>query len=261
MAGLPFFLEPLPFTVASASAGPANRPASHLAEFKYAGMVWQSNAASEHIVTIDFGAAVTFDHVCLLNTNAQADTRMWIGCGTSAAQASGGSPAFSTAPALLIDPAQTGRSFWHGYRTFAPQTFRYLALRTDSHSGVFEASILAVGRRISPASYYESEWEAGPEDLGNFALSRNGVADQASGSVLRRLGFTLARLTEAEHDLTIQPLLQRLGRSGSVLCCFDPEETVYRQGRTYFGTMADQGRALKRGFNRFEKRFEIISII
>ena len=261
MAGIPFFLEPRPFTVTSASAGPAERPASHLAEFKYAGMVWQSNAASEHIVVVDFGAAVTIDHVSLLNTNAQADTRMWIGMGTSAAEASGGSPAFSTAPAPLITPAVTGRDRYHGFLSFAPQTYRYMALRTDTHSGVFEASILAAGQRIGPSKYYEPEWETGPEDLGTLAYGRNGVPEIADGATLRRLGFTTAWMTEAEHETIFQPLLQRLGRRGSVLCCFDPEATIYRQGRTYFGTMADQGRPRKIGFNRFEKRFEIVSII
>lgn len=261
MAGIPFFLEPRPFTVVSASAGPSNRPASHLAEFDYAGMVWNSNAASEHIVVIDFGAAVTVDHVSLLNTNAQAGTRMWVGFGTSAAQASGGSPAFSTSPAVLINPAVTGRDLYHGFLSFTAQTYRYMSLRTDTHSGTFEASILAAGQRVTPARYYETEWEAGPEDQSNFARGRNGVPEVARGVNLNRLGFTMAWMTEAEHEQTFAPLQRRLGRTNPCLLCFDPDATVYRQGRTYFGTMADVGRPRKVGFNRFEKRFEIASII
>lgn len=258
MAEKPFFVEPRPFTVLNASAGPADRPASHLAEFKYVGMVWQSTAAP--FVTMDFGSAVTVDHVSLLNTNAQPGTQIYVAFGTSEAQAIGGSPAFAVSD-TLISPAVTGRDRYHGFLSFAPQTYRYMVMSILSHTGTFEASILAAGQRISPASYYEPEWEAGAEDLGTLAYGRNTVPEIADGATLRRIGFTLGWMTEAEHDLTFQPLLQRLGRRGSVLCCFDPAATVYRQGRTYFGTMADQSRFRKAGFNRFEKRFEIVSII
>lgn len=261
MAGIPFFVEPLPFTVINGSSGPSDRPASHLAEFKYAGMVWRSNAGSFHTVTLDFGAPVTIDHVSLLNTNAQPGTQWFINAGATQANAEGGSPSFATGDAPLISPAVTGRDRYHGFRSFSAQTYRYWVVGMLSHTGTFEASILAAGRRISTASYYEPEWEAGPEDLGTLAYSRNGVPEIADGATLRRLGFNLQWVTEAETESLLLPMLGRLGRRGSVLCCFDPDATVYRQGRTYFGTLADQGRMRKIGFNRFEKRFEIVSII
>ena len=261
MAGIPFFLEPRPFTVLSATSGPANRPASHLAEFDYAGMLWESDATTFHQVDIDFGAAVAIDHASLLSTNAQAGTEIIVTAGPSSADAGGATPTWTSGWQTLISPAVTGRDRYNGFVSFTAQTYRYWSVRIRNHSGVFSASILAMGQRITPTRYYETEWEAGPEDLSNFARGRNGVPEVARGVNLNRLGFTMAWMTEAEHEQTFAPLMRRLGRTNPCLLCFDPDATVYRQGRTYFGTMADVGRPRKVGFNRFEKRFEIASII
>lgn len=262
MAEPPFFVEPLPFTVVSASSGPANRPASHLAEFSFVGMVWQSNAATEHYLELDFGKPVTIDQVSLLNTNAQLGTRWYIAMGTSTVQASSGSAPFTTFPAEpVINPPSSGRDYYHGLLTFTPQTYRYMTIRVIDHSGTFEASMLVAGKRVTPQKYYEPEWESGPEDLGNLAFGRNGIPDISTGVVLRRIGFTLAWMTEQEHELTFSPMLRRLGRRNPVLLCFDPSLSLYRQDRTYFGTMPDQSRTRKLGQNRFEKRFEIASVI
>lgn len=261
MAGIPFFVEPFAFTIDSATTGPTDRPASHLADFYYIGMVWQSNATTTHQVTVDLGSARSFNHISLLGTNAQAGTRIRVSAGATAANAAGATPTYDSGFSTLISPAVTGRDSYNGFLSIAAQTFRYVSIRIDTHSGVFEAAKLVIGTRIAPTNYYETDWEAGPEDLGALSLTRSGVPEVITGRVLRRLGFKLAWLSEAEHDATIQPMLRRLGRRNPVLLCFDPDATVYRQERTYFGFLTDVSRARKLSFNRFEKSFEILSLI
>ncbi|MDO6575460.1 hypothetical protein, partial [Staphylococcus pasteuri_A] len=40
---------------------------------------------------------------------------------------------------------------------------------------------------------------------------------------------------EAEWEGQFRPMIEKVGTSQPVYCCFDPEATTYRQNRTYFG--------------------------
>lgn len=261
MAGKPFFVKPLPFTVAATGNERAGNLASHLAAFKFPGMTWRSNGNTGLTVDVDLGAAVTVDYVALLATNAQAGTTIQILMGASLANVQGGSPTFDSGILTLISPAVTGRDTYHSHYEFGTaQTYRYLRIKIASHTGDFEASTLVIGKKVQSSRYYEPEWENGPLDLSEIGDNRNGIASEAPGLVMRQISFTLGWLNEAEWETLFQPLLQALGKTEPVLLSFDPDATTYRQNRTYFGRLAES-RGRKRNYNRFEKAFDLKSFI
>ena len=117
------------------------------------------------------------------------------------------------------------------------------------------------GKKISPARYYEPEWEAGAADQSSVAIGRNGVPDIARGLNMRLVNFTLSWMSEAEWETSISPLAQAVGKTDPVFCCFDPAATTYRQNRTYFGRFTDNLRGTKKNYDRFERQFELLSMI
>jgi hypothetical protein len=261
MAGKPFFVRPLPFTINLAGNERAANPAAHLAEFQFPAMTWRTDGTLGSFVVIDLGSATTVDFVALLATNAGSSTTMRVSMDNNAATVGGGSAAYIQGAALINDPATSGRATYHGfYPLTSAQTYRYMAVFIESFSGDFEASTLVVGRKVTSAKYYETQWEAGPLDLSTVTENRNGIPDIAGGMMMRQLSFNLGWMTEAEFETSISPLLLACGKTEPVYCCFDPEPTTYRQNRTYFGRLSES-RTVKQGFNRFQREFTIRSFI
>lgn len=256
MAGIPFFVRPLPFAVSSVGNERSDRPASNLGEFQYTGMVWRSNGAASLTFRATLSAATTCDFVGLLNTNAITATDWQV-----VARNAGATIVFDSGVIDLISPAVTGRDFYQGHCEFPAASVLTVDITITSHTGDFEAAFLVIGKKVSGARYYETQWESGPEDLSSITISRNGVPEIAAGSMLRSKAFTLGWISEAEYEGQFQPLMQTLGKTSPVYLCFDPEPTTYRQARTYFGYMRDTRRFKKAGFNRFEKSFELLSKI
>ncbi len=263
MAGVPFFVRPLPFTVLASGNALGGNPALHLAEFQYVGMTWRSNGTSPALtVDIDFGSAQTIDFVGVLAANALPGTTFRIAMGASLANVQGATPTYDSTALTFIAPAVTGRALYNSHFELpAAQTYRYMRVTIAGHTGDFEAAFLVAGQKVQPARYYEPEWEVGPADLGTISLNRNSVPDIARGTILRNKSFTLGWLTEAEHETKFAPLAQAVGKIEPVFVCFDPEATTYRQGRTYFGRFTDNLRTRKRNYNRHERSFELLSMI
>ena len=86
----PFFVRPLPFTIQSESSELAAKPADHLAEIDTPGMVWSSDSETAPYVVIDLGAAVDYDFISVISSNASRFTSMRIrGANSTGALTSG----------------------------------------------------------------------------------------------------------------------------------------------------------------------------
>jgi hypothetical protein len=264
MADTPFFVEPLAFSVVSTNNELSTNPALHLGEFMFGGMVWRTTSitAGNAVVTVDLGALRDIDFVAVLGANAQAGTTIRVDMDNTNTTLGGGSPTYTSGVQTFISPAVSGLDAYNSHLELgSTQTRRYVQIIIAGHTGAFEAAFLVIGKRVRPSKFYETDWEAGPDDQGLFAMNRNGVPSVADGAMLRAVGFDLEWITEAEYETAFLPMLTRLGRRNPVFLSFDPAATTYRQGRTYFGPMRDLGPPRKRGFNRFGKRFAILSKI
>lgn len=142
---------------------------------------------------------------------------------------------------------------------------RWWRLDVIGHTGDFEAAALVLGKRLTPANYYSPGWTRGIEDLGSFDMTRWGIADAEPGLIFRTLDFRLGWQTEADFETLFQPLMQKLGKRGVALWCFDPTSSVYRQSKTYLGWMrgalaATHSTQTPAGI-RYEQEFDILSMI
>lgn len=261
MALKPFFVIPTDLGTVTTGNERANRPASHLGEFTYAGMVWQSILETNLWVKCDFGSAQDIDFVGLLAANALPGTTIRIRLGDSEAEVDGVADYDSTAIAF-IDPAITrDDGLYHSHHELpAMVSKRWLRIDIAGHTGDFQASMLVAGKTISPATYYESQWSRDVRDLGAVTFSRNGVPGINAGTRLRAISYRLAWLTEAEMEETFSPLDEATGKTDPLYLCFDPEATTSRQRRTFFGFNEEQPSFSKRGFDRFERNFQFLSM-
>jgi hypothetical protein len=262
MAGIPFFVLPLPFTVNSAGNQGANQPASNLAEFQFAGMVWATTSTANCYVIIDLGAVQVIDFVGLLQMNAVSSDTYRVTADAVLANVTGGTPSYDSGALAFIAPAVTGFAGYNSHLEITtPISVRYLKFLVTTTTAVLLSRFLIAGKKVQPSRYYEPEWQSAPDDQATISIGRQGVPDIAPGRMLRRSAFTLSWLTEGEMESQVYPLLLAAGRTQPVFCCFDPAATAYRQNRTYFGWMTDTSKPTRKAFNRFEKSFEILSMI
>lgn len=262
MAGKPFFVVPLDLGTVTSGNELANRPASYLNEFDYRGMVWKSSGATDLYVRCNLGGAQEIDFVGLLGANAQAGTTIRIRLGDSQAEVDGTADYDSTA-LTFIDPtpAAVPANGYHSHHELASvQTKQWLRIDIGGHSGDFQASMLVIGKKKQPATYYETSWQIGVRDLGGRSYSRNAVPGITAGEKLRSAVFRMSWLTEAEVEGDFAPLDEAVGKSTPLYVCFDPEATTYRQRRTMFGIFEENPVIQKVGFNRFERQFQILSL-
>lgn len=261
MAETPFFVIPTDLGTITTGNERANRPAAHLDEFYYRGMVWQSNGNANLWVRCDLGAAADIDFVAVLNANATPSTTIRVRLGDSQAEVDG--PADYDSTALpFIDPAITrDDGLYHSHLELdTVQTKQWLRVDIGSHSGDFSGSMLVVGKRLEPTRYYETQWARSVRDLGTLSFARNGVPGVQRGSRLRAIAFTLAWTTEDEMEELFSPMDEAVGKTSPLYLCFDPEATTKRQRRTFFGFNEDQPELTKRGSNRFERGFQFLSL-
>ncbi|KKW92977.1 hypothetical protein [Sphingobium chungbukense] len=261
MAEKPFFVVPLDLGTITTGNERANRPASHLGEFLYRGMVWQSDGNSNLWVCCDLGAAQDIDFVALLGTNAQSGTTIRVRLGDSQGEVDGTADYDSGAVALISPtPATVPAQGYHSHLELAAVSKRWLRIDIGGHSGDFSASMLVVGKKVQPGSYYEGQWQRSVRDLGGVTFSRNGVAGVTAGGKMRAAVWKMSWLTESEMEENFAPMDMAIGKSSPLLACFDPAATSYRQARTYFGICEDQPALTKLGWNRFERQFQILSL-
>jgi hypothetical protein len=261
MAALPFIVVPQVLADVACGNQRAEAPAAHLGEFLYRGMVWRSNGSGDLWVTFRRDAAAAFDFVGILGANAGAGTTLRVRVGGSAA-ATTASPEYDSGALSFISPAITradGR--YHAHREIgAPRTGAWVRIDVGGHAGDFEASMLVVGLKRQVAQYYETSWRTGVRDLGSITIGRNGVPGISLGTKLRTLEYTLGWASEAEAETMLAPLDELLGRTSPYLTCFDPEPTLYRQRRTFFGWNEEMPSIGKVAWNRYERNFQVLSL-
>ena len=198
----------------------------------------------------------------MLCTNAQSGSQMKFVMDDTQANIGGGSEQYSSGFVPIISPSVSGRSSYHSFLDIgSTQTRRYFGVIIASHTGAFECAKIIVGVKAQPAKYYETQWETGIDDMSRVDLSRNGVPLIATGASYRTLDFTLGWMTESEKETMFDPLDRSLGVRAPALWMFDPDATTYRQNRTYFGRYATAPKIGKQGYNRFEKRVSLLSMI
>lgn len=261
MALKPFFVIPTPLETVTSGNELANRPASHLGEFFYRGMVWESSENTNLWVKVDFGSSVPIDFVSLMNANAQPGTTIRIRLGDNQSEVDGTAD-YDTGALTFIDPAITrsdGRYHSH-HELPSVQTKRWMRIDIGGHSNSFSAAMLVAGKKIPTSRYYDMQWNRDIRDLGSLTFARNGVPGVNPGERLRAISFRLAWLTEAEMEETFSAVDEATGKTEPFYCCFDPEASTYRQRRTFFGFNEEQPSFIKRGHNRHERNYQMLSL-
>lgn len=236
MPGKPFFVVPLDLGAISAGNETAGYAAANLNRQKEFGMTWKSAGNANLWVRGNFGSAKPVDFLSLVSANAVAGTQIRLRLGDSQAEVDGTAD-YDSGAVSFINPAITREDgLYHCHLELpAIQTEQWWRIDITGHTGNFQAANLVMGKKLSGARYYNSDYEYGARDLGDLAFSRFGVLDETPGTVLRSVGFTMGWVSEAEFETMFRPLSEKLGRRGIVFVCFDPEATTYRQARTYLG--------------------------
>lgn len=259
---LPFAVIPYPFTVTTALNERANRPASHLAEFKAKGMVWQSTGNANLELKLDLGSAKPINFLGMLNANALPGTNWAV---TLSNNSDFSSPLYTSGGMSFINPSITREDgLYHSHAELpATYTARYIAISLNGHTGDFQASFLVIGQKLQPANYYSPDFEFGVEDQGSLDWTRFGVAEEESGIIMRKLALTFSWMSQSDMETKFRPFVEKLGKRGMALWCFDPEATVYRQAKTYFGHMKEPAFATGASPKQtnYEMKFEILSLI
>jgi hypothetical protein len=237
----PAFTIPVSLGTVTTGNERSNRLASYLGLWKDAGMVWQSNGNTNLFVRCDFGSAKAVNYVSLIAANAQPGTTIRVRIGDTQAEVDGTAD-YDSGFLPFISPAITRADGLYNSHLDIPslQTKRWIRIDIGGHTGDFEASSLVVGQRMIMNRFYDRGFEMGVEDLGSLEFGNQGVVVEEDGVIIRSLGFKLSWMSEAEFETNFRPFMEQMGMRGFIHCCFDPEPTIYRQAKTYFGRMAKQ---------------------
>ena len=240
MANLPFILVPHPLPSFATGNERTEKPALHLGQFKHIGMTWRSSGNANLWVRGDFGQDRLVDFISVLQSNALPGTTIRVRLGTTQAQVDGTAP-YDSGALPFISPAITREDgLYHSHLQIgSPITARWWRIDIGGHTGDFEAAKLIMGKRVTPARYYDRNFEFGVQDLGSIDFGRWGVAEEEEGLIFRTCTFKLSWITGAEYEGSWRPLIEKVGRRQPVLLCFDPEATSSRQAKTYFGTFRE----------------------
>lgn len=261
MAGVPFVVVPIELPSVTTGNERVAQPAAHLGETLYRSMVWRSNGASNLWIRGSFATAQAINFVALMGANALAGTTIRVRLGDTQA-AVDGTASYDSGAVPFIAPAVTrADGIYHSHLELpSTQTRLWWRIDIEGHTGDFEASMLVMGAKVQPARYYETNWEVSVRDLGSITFSRNGVPGFSQGAKLRSLNYKLGWLTETEADTMMASLDEAVGKTLPIYVCFDPEATVKRQRRTFFGFNEDQPSIGKVAFDRFERNYQILSL-
>lgn len=263
---LPFVVVPLDLGTITAGNETAAQPAEHLNEFKTIGVTWRTSSATSVWVRGDFGSEQEIDFCSMLAANALPGTTIRLRLGTTQAEVDGTAP-YDSGVLDFIDPSRErdDATYSSHLEIASVQSYRWWRVDIGGHTGAFEAAALVLGKKLTPANYYSPNFEYGVEDLGAVEFGRYGVVDETPGLVMRTLAFRFGWLSEEDFETMFRPMVKRLGRRGVALWCLDPQESVYRQDKTYFGWIRNPIVA-RHVLNttdgpRFQKEFEILSMV
>ncbi len=263
MVTQPIFVKPLDLGTITTGNAATGYPAANVNRHKALGLKWQSSGATNLWLRGDMGAVQDIDFCAVLSATALASTTFRLRLGDNQTEVDGTAD-YDSGAQTFIDPAITREdglyhSFW---RLPSTQTKRWWRLDFGSHSGDLSAAFVVLGKAIQPSRYYSDGFENGVEDLGEPSFTRLGVWDEKPGLIMRTKTFSLNWITRDEWEGEIGPMVEALGSSGPVYCCFDATEDVYRQRRTYFGRFqkSPYARAMRMP-NTFGAEFQILSLI
>jgi hypothetical protein len=267
MPTLPFVVVPTAFSSISANTAGAANPATHLGEFDTVGMTWKSAVSLAGFgnaqISGDFGSAKSVDFVAVLQATAEAGMS-WLVELSNAADFS--TTVFSSGIfAPFIGPAITrADGLYNSHMEITPVSARYWRVTFSGQSGFLEASMVVIGKKVTPANYYSPGFGYGVNDLGAIDVGRYGVPDLTPGKIFRTLDFTLGWTSESDFETKFRPLVEALGKTKPALWCFDPTANVYRQARTYMGWLTNQLVAQHQANTpdgpRFKQDFSILSM-
>jgi hypothetical protein len=263
MAGQPIFVKPLSLGTIATGNQRAGYPAAHLGRHKAIGLTWRSDGASNLWVRGDLGAVKDIDFCAILSANAIPSTTIRLRLGDTQGEVDG-SADYDSGALPFINPSITRDDGLYHSHLELPALFtkRWYRIDIGGHAGDFAGAMLVIGRKIRSAKFYDFDHERGVDDSGGGDITRHGVWDDEPGRILRTLDMTLNWLTEAEWETGFGPLAETVGTSQPVYCCFDPEASVYRQRKTYYGRFSKAPYARgKRKPNSFGGEFRILSLI
>lgn len=263
MAQKPFAVVPEPFTLFTAGPSDAAYPSGHVSEYRHVGLIWRAIGAGGSGVFLggNFATSRPIDFCSILQTTAAATSnvrlRLFDGAGAT------GTTLLDVAPTIISPAITRDDGLYSAHIEFAEQSARSFLLEFNNVGNPFDVGKVILGRRLTFANYYSPGFGFGAEDLGDLELTRWGVPDEEDGLIFRRLDCTFGWMSRADMDDKFRPLVERLGRRGVALFCFDPEPTTYRQARTYFGWLRQPPffRGAVNKFDRFESEWSILSMI
>lgn len=235
----PFAVLPLALISPVGGNALSNRGVTHLAMPQYPGMRWQSSGNANLWVRGQFDGEQSVDFCSLMAANAQPGTTIRLRLGASQAEVDGTAP-YDSGALPLIDPAKTrSDGLYHSHLELtAPEDASWWRIDIGGHTGDFSASALVMGQKRTAARFYNRDREFGFEDLGSLDISRNGVVAETDGFILRTLLFRLQWVSEDEYYDKWEPLFSRKGKRQLVYWCFDPQDSVRRQDKSYLGYFA-----------------------
>lgn len=249
---LPFAVVPISTGTITAGNERTSNPASHLFEHKAPGLTWRSNGSGSLTLSGDFGRESPIDFLSIMAASAQATTKIRLRLGDSAAQAASASPAYDSGTIDFISPFDGNTdnfiveaqgdayALFHSHLELpTEQVRRYWRIDITGHTGDFEAAHLVLGKKITPARFYDQDFEQGLKDLGALEISRFGVVNEQAGLIFRTLKLKFGWISEDEYESMFRPLVEALGTRGVAFWCLDPAPTLYRQARTYFGWLTE----------------------
>lgn len=261
----PFAVIPHPLgEMVAGNALPARSPA-HLGEFENPGLIWQTDGNTNVWVRGDFGEDRVVNFCAMLSANALPGTEIRLRLGDTQAEVDGTAPYDSTA-LDFISPSITRTDGRYGSHldTGSDITARWWRIDITGHTGDFQAMALVLGKKATFSNYYNDKgFEFGQVDTGTLELGRFGVATKESGLKYRTLGMDMGWMTDSDRANVFQPLRDQIGVTGMALWCFDPDATVQRQDKTYFGFLRKSVafRASSNRQDRWQSSWDILSII
>lgn len=261
MPTLPFVVVPHALGTLSADQVASN-PISHLGEFDSVGMTWK-NLGGTPIIRGDFGSAKPIDFVSVIHATNITSYRVRLGDTQAAVD---GTASYDSGSISFVNPSITREDGLYSSHLELPsvQTRRWWRIDfTCSAAG--EAAFLVMGQKITPANYYSPGWGMGVEDLGEIDIGRYGIPATEEGLIFRTLNFSLGWMSETDFEGKFRPLVEKLGKRGVALWCFDPTANAYRQAKTYMGWLRN-ALVARHSVNtpagiRYEQEFEILSMI
>jgi hypothetical protein len=263
--GKPFFVVPIALSGMVTDSADPGHPVHALGEHRDIGTTWKTTTTGDHWVRGQITAPLGVDFCAVVAANASPAAQIRVRLGATQAEVDGVAPYDSgvldfiaTTPADLPEDG-----LYHSHLEIpAAQTATWFRIDISGQTGIFEAAMLVLGKRITPSHFYDLDYEQGHQDLGKLDVSRWGIFEEEPGLTWRTLDFVLNWQSEAELESDFRRLQKHLNSRGICYCCFDPTDSSYRHARTYMGVarkpMAARGRRKPR---TFAQEFSLLSYI